>query len=1075
MVRPKSHRKRRLASSAVVASASASNGAVAQPVNSKAYWARRFEQDWDAKGGPAQSRFFYSLALANLPQWLLAMIRTERPTICDWGCATGEGAACLAQALDVPVEGVDFAEPAIRLARSRHSRPTFLTADFLAPEAAQGAKLYDILFTSNVLEHFDDPWHVLAKLSARASSLLVVLVPYREYERIGEHVATFDQANIQASIAGRFHLVHAQVLDTRHHTPSFWEGEQILLVYAGAEVIARCGLRLSDLSIGTDAPALPAAPASPAVAAEREVVPPQEMAEERAALYRMALDVMQGEASRLLADLGAANARHQAAEAKVDALSEDVARARSQIDALRRQLSVARDAELDHRERLAQLQSALEQRAAERSARRVAREGSSAIRSGARFVTWRAVRMLPLPRKLKTELKRKVLEDLFPAAPRPTGPGAQSPLAGEAPLAAPRLTSRASARPRIPVPASLEFEDVFQWGVIDWHFRIQRPQHIARGLARRGHRTFYFSSDFIDSPEPGYKIETLSDDGRLNVVRLHVAGAPSIYASAATKTTDKALRASLAVFIADAEPRAILSIVQHPFWTPFADIVPNRRLIYDMMDHHAGFGDGAADILELEQWLLRESDQVIVTSDFLADVARAENGAVAIVRNAAEYEHFATRPERVFTDPKGRRVIGYYGAIAHWFDVDLIKRVAERFPEALILLVGADSVGVQAQLKALPNVMFTGEVKYTDLPYYLYGFDVCLLPFKIIPLTQATNPVKIYEYLSAGKPVVSVDVPEVAQFGSLVAVGGSHDAFLDHIHGALSQPADAATVVARRSFAARNTWDVRVSELAEAVAQFQPPKVSIIVITYNSLELTDACLLSLERHTHYPNLEIIVVDNASQDQTPDFLRGWASRADNRTVILNDDNRGFAAANNQGIAAASGEYIVLLNNDTYVTPGWLGTLIRHLRRHPTLGLVGPVTNNIGNEAKIDIAYDNMYEMQREALAYTSRHLGQLYPLRTVAFFCVAMSRQLIERVGTLDEAFGIGMFEDDDYCRRVEQGGLSGACAEDAFVHHHHSASFKKIATEELHALFQANRAIYEGRWGPWVPHTYRNG
>src|SRR5207249_3841258 len=137
-----------------------------------------------------------------------------------------------------------------------------------------------------------------------------------------------------------------------------------------------------------------------------------------------------------------------------------------------------------------------------------------------------------------------------------------------------------------------------------------------------------------------------------------------------------------------------------------------------------------------------------------------------IVHNGCEPGHFAERPQRVYVDRQRRPIIGYYGAIAEWFDTDLVLQLAGEIPSALILLVGADTAGVGEATRQIPNIVMTGEVPYNDLPFYLHAFDVCILPFKINELTLATNPVKAYEYLSAGKPVVSVDLPELSCFDS---------------------------------------------------------------------------------------------------------------------------------------------------------------------------------------------------------------------------------------------------------------------------------------------------------------------
>ncbi|WP_262029290.1 glycosyltransferase [Microvirga sp. Mcv34] len=1067
------------------------------PTNSAEYWDRRFEQDWQEKGGQEQSRFFYHLALDHMPKWLVRLIRTERLTICDWGCATGEGADLLAHHLNAQVTGIDFSEAAIAEAKSRFKKPSFRAVDLLQESIEER---YDVVLSSNTLEHFSDPWGVLESISTYAQQALVILIPYREYDRHFEHEYSFDEKNIPALVAGEFHLVFSQVIDTGGLKPSYWPGEQILLVYAKPQLIDRVSLSLEDLPLEhaeqAERTALEEQLAT-AVAASKAAQ------DELKASYERAQDELKASYERAQDELKASNERADADRHKLEQLDALVLRLQSVNSELTTNFSnkitflneavqkkdkllakseaelrkaATRLKQLDTQLRTVQVSHSWRVTAPLRSFTIAARRAMRAAKGGSWKVARRIYRGLPLPSPIKTKLRERVLGPLPPqpevkAKQRSRGLPASVTAAATSPLLSQRLGEGTPMLP--PLTRAPEPADVFVWGIIDWHFRIQRPQHIARGFANHGHRVFYFSNNFVNDAQPGFRIEPISDDGLLNVVYLHVAGAPSIYFGAASAETEAAILASLGAFLRQAAPRSILSLVQHPFWLPFADKVPNRQLVYDLMDHHEGFGDNAPDILALEKRALKTADHVIVTSTFLEEVARAKNSSVSVVRNAAEYEHFARRPDNVFTDPAGRRIIGYYGAIAGWFDVDLVEQIAQRFPSELILLIGADSAGVEERLKAYPNVKFTGEVKYAELPYYLYAFDVCLMPFKVIPLTLATNPVKVYEYLSAGKPVVCVDLPEIAQFGGLVATARGYDQFIAHVENLLQNPGGDQAVAARRKFASEQTWDHRIASMIRSLAATPQPRISIIVVTYNKLELTHACLTSLEQNTHYKNVEIIVVDNASTDETPHYLQSWAKRGKHRIVIQNEKNLGFAAANNQGLKRATGAYLVLLNNDTYVTPGWVGTLVTHLRRDPDLGIIGPVTNNIGNEARIDISYGPMEEMQHVALAYTSSHLGKMFPLRTAAFFCVAMTRKAYEQVGDLDESFGIGMFEDDDYCRRIQLIGMHVACAEDVFVHHYHSASFNEMNSAHRKALFDSNKRIYEEKWGAWVPHTYR--
>lgn len=638
-----------------------------------------------------------------------------------------------------------------------------------------------------------------------------------------------------------------------------------------------------------------------------------------------------------------------------------------------------------------------------------------------------------------------------------------------------RLLAVRPATQVLPVATSLAAQgshDYFCFSVIDWHFRHQRPQQLALQIAGNGRRVFYISVDFVNSCEPGFTVEPLDTDGRLFNVHLYLNGAPSIYGKPPTTDQLVQLRQSIGRLLEWTNSTSVVSLIQHSFWSELAAQMPNSRLVYDCMDHHEGFGGVSDEMIAHERALLAAADLTVTTSLWLDNEVADKTSRHVLIRNATEFDHFAKTPVDIYKEPLGRRVIGYYGAIAEWFDVDLMAQVAQAFPECAVVLIGADTIGAQKKLAGCKNVSFLGEIPYKELPRYAHAFDVCLLPFKVIPLTLATNPVKVYEYLSMGKPVVSTGLPEVREMGSVCAVGNDASEFVSLVRKCLDLPGDASE---RQAFAKAQTWAHRATALIDVSEDHKhDPLVSVIVVTYNNLDLTKQCLASLDAYSDYANMEVIVVDNASSDGSPEWLQQWgATEGHNRKLILNADNRGFAAGNNLGLAIASGEYLVMLNNDTHVTPGWVRTMVNHMRRNPDLGLLGPVTNNIGNEARIDIFYDGMTQMMARSSQYTRSHVGQLYPLRTAAFFCVMLKRSVFEKIGPLDEAFGRGFFEDDDYCRRIEQAGLKVACAEDVFVHHHLSASFNKLKSQDRQQLFEDNRKVYEAKWGPWIPHEFR--
>jgi GT2 family glycosyltransferase len=165
--------------------------------------------------------------------------------------------------------------------------------------------------------------------------------------------------------------------------------------------------------------------------------------------------------------------------------------------------------------------------------------------------------------------------------------------------------------------------------------------------------------------------------------------------------------------------------------------------------------------------------------------------------------------------------------------------------------------------------------------------------------------------------------------------------------------------------------------------------------------------------------------------------------------------------------------VFLNNDTIVTRGWITRLLRHMHHDPTIGMVGPVSNAVGNEAQIDVSYTAVDGIDAFAAKYCRQHDGQGFEIPMLALFCAAIKRELLEQLGGLDECYETGMFEDDDLAMRVKAGGYRIFCAEDVFIHHFQRATFKLLQPDVYRRIFEENRRKFEARWGQWKPHQRR--
>ena len=239
-----------------------------------------------------------------------------------------------------------------------------------------------------------------------------------------------------------------------------------------------------------------------------------------------------------------------------------------------------------------------------------------------------------------------------------------------------------------------------------------------------------------------------------------------------------------------------------------------------------------------------------------------------------------------------------------------------------------------------------------------------------------------------------------------------------------------------------------------------PPRqlTSIVIVTHNQLEHTQACVDSLHRCTAEP-FELIFVDNASDDGTRDYL----ASLDNAIVLRNEENRGFPGAANQGLRAAQGDKLLLLNNDTIVTPGWLGRMRATFERDAAVGLVGPHSNRVSGEQWIDTDYDDAVSRDRFAEALARTNAGRTIETDRLVGFCLLLSRDVYEAIGELDEQFGLGNYEDDDYCRRAVDAGFKVVIACDAFVHHVGGATFRATGVD-FQALLDANRRKFDNKW-----------
>ena len=620
--------------------------------------------------------------------------------------------------------------------------------------------------------------------------------------------------------------------------------------------------------------------------------------------------------------------------------------------------------------------------------------------------------------------------------------------------------------------------DIFILSIIDWDFRTQRPQHIARELSKF-HRVFYVEMDSSSKYNELQKIMPTLYKLRLNNSNI---GYIKPYVGEPKIDQCKSWLKALKDFCRNVSATSVKKIIiQHPYWWQFAKhLPPEFEIIFDCMDDISGFSNTTQKMIEIEKDLLKNCDKLIVSSDYLSKKYKSFSEP-KLIRNAGQVEHFKPKKNNKLAPKflakidelsKEKINIGYVGAISDWFDVDLIKEAAIQNSHLIFHLCGAVTNSKATKLYELPNVNMYGEVPYEEVPAFIRQMDVMIIPFKLTPIIQACDPVKFYEYSSMGKPTISSKLPELIRLKDLIYFFTSTTDFVEKIKKATQDSYKNSIVHRLKAFSRNNTWIDRALQFEEVL--LDAPKVSVVILSYGDPNLTLNALHSLVSDGgNYINMEIIIVDNGSSEIHINLLRAEVAKHKCVQIIENGANFGFSKGNNIGIKASTGEYVMLLNNDTYVSPGAIASMVKHLQRSPEIGVVGPLTNNIGNEAKIFVNYSNMEEMKELAFSLTTGYRGRFSTIGMNAYFSAMFRKKDFNKFGLLCEGYGVGMFEDDDHCAMIKSKGYICALAEDAFVHHHLSATFSTIEEDKRKAVFNKNKKLFEKRWGPWISHKYR--
>jgi hypothetical protein len=386
-----------------------------------------------------------------------------------------------------------------------------------------------------------------------------------------------------------------------------------------------------------------------------------------------------------------------------------------------------------------------------------------------------------------------------------------------------------------PVSRQLEGRDIICFAN-DWDSDPLSKKHIMTRLARRN-RVLWVNSIGTRNPQASMRDVRRALGKLRQAFRTHrqVAGNLFVYSPAAIPFHGNSFARWINIrWLSWSIRRVARRLEFHdpitwtflPTTAGVAGCLGEQAVIYHCVDEFSEFtGSHKQALLAMERQLMKRAAAVIVSSQALLETKQAYNPNTFLVTHGVDVRHFAKAfdpttviPQEVASLP--RPIVGFFGLIADWVDLDLIRYLALARPRWSFVLIGKHDTSVES-VAGLSNVYLLGQKGYRELPAYCKAFDVAMLPFAVNKLTRAANPLKLREYLAAGLRVVSTAIPEAERLQD-VRVARTHSEFLAHA----DQLVNEARCTPRRDIAAamdRESWDGKVDQMVEIVSRIVPP------------------------------------------------------------------------------------------------------------------------------------------------------------------------------------------------------------------------------------------------------------
>ncbi len=737
--------------------------------NSNAYWDNRFSQNWDMCSGPKQSRFFARITLGNIPSWFIEQIRHQYLTLVDWGCAQGDGTDVWRSHINSNLLfGVDFSLVAIERAQSRYPTIKFICENWLDSGTCIDTP-FDILFSSNTLEHFHKPFEVLDTLSSRAKKAIVLALPYKELDRIDEHFFSFFPENIPMELSNGFRLIWSKSIDCSTLPDTLWNGNQIVLIYAEQLWISSLKLRLIDCELGQDPLTL------------TDTNPNQLTINSHSQISDL---------SHIISER----------DAQISNLNQVISERDLRINELNQTIS-EREAQIKNSDKTpTESYLNIKDNVFNIFLSEVTHFFNRLKKYSANFS-----RCLKYTKHHIHKVYVSFLQFIIHIKKKSCLVFAQNEPFKYTSLKTSGTQHNIFLEQMLIIITGLPFDDIGGG---------QRAAQLARCALKTGKKViFIYIYKKFDFSLNKY-VDSHIDNNQLEHYQIDDISCYEVLSKVSENTT-------------------LLIELPHPKAIRYLELFQARgiRVIFELIDDwESSLGGDWFDIVFYKQFV-NQTNFVVGTSKFLTEKLKKLGRYDAIyIPNAAneyifdKYKQYS-RPHDL---PVQGKIGIYFGSLyGEWFAWDYLFEAAKNNPEINFILIGDYQQKFGSE--KYRNIYFLGEKKIEQLPAYLAHCSFALLPFRPGKIVEAVSPIKAFEYLFLQKPLISSYIPELVDYPG-VFIAKSPKCFSDLCS---SIESEAVNEQENDKFISENSWFSRLESIMGENTTFSNKVSAIVLIYNN--------------------------------------------------------------------------------------------------------------------------------------------------------------------------------------------------------------------------------------------------